>query len=31
MSDLLRLLQYVKPYWLRFLGGAVTMVGVGFF
>src|SRR3989338_5873357 len=31
MSDLLRLLQSVKPYRFRFLGAVVVMVGVGFF
>ncbi|MBI4443174.1 MAG: ABC transporter ATP-binding protein, partial [Acidobacteria bacterium] len=31
MSDLLRLLQSVKPYRMRFLGGVAMMVGVGFF
>src|SRR3990172_6999937 len=30
MSDLLRLLQSVKPYRLRLLGGVVMMIGVGF-
>ncbi|MBI4464849.1 MAG: ABC transporter ATP-binding protein [Acidobacteria bacterium] len=31
MSDLLRLLGSVRPYRLRFLGGVVMMIGVGFF
>ena len=31
MSDLFRLLQSVKPYRLRLIGGAIMMVGVGFF
>ncbi|MCZ6491755.1 MAG: ABC transporter ATP-binding protein [Acidobacteria bacterium] len=31
MSELVRLLQYVKPYRLRFFGAVVLMVGVGFF
>ena len=31
MSDLRRLLQYVKPHLLRFSGAVVMMVGVGFF
>jgi len=30
MSDLLRLLQSVKPYRLQLLGGVVMMIGVGF-
>ena len=31
MSDLLRLLQYVKPHRFRFLGAVLMMMGVGFF
>src|SRR5690349_21439582 len=31
MSDLRRLLQYVKPHRLRFSGAVVMMIGVGFF
>ena len=31
MKDLLRLLQSVRPYRLRLLGGVLTMVGVGVF
>jgi subfamily B ATP-binding cassette protein MsbA len=31
MSELLRLLQYVKPYRIRFSGAVLMMVAVGFF